>query len=381
MFDFEATQEQRQCADTARRFARERMMPIAAECDRQSRFPTELLDEAHALGLLNARLPADYGGPGLGYVASTLVIEQLAYACSGIQASLTANGLGLTPLVLAGSDAQKRKYLGWLATAPALVSLAASEATAGSDLAAMECRAVRDGCGGWALHGTKAWVTNATLASFFVVFATVDPALRQRGICAFVVERAKRGVATGRPIGKLGQRASDTASLVLDDVHVAPDDVLAPPGYGFQLAMETFNRTRPDIAAAGVGIMSRCLDESMAYAAQRTTFGVPIARHQLVAAMLAEMRIRVEAATLLTRKAGWSIDRGRVDPILSSCAKALGADAAMHTAIDAVQVFGGYGYSSDYPVEKLMRDAKVLQIYEGTSEVQRLIIARQMMTR
>jgi acyl-CoA dehydrogenase len=195
---------------------------------------------------------------------------------------------------------------------------------------------------------------------------------------AFIVDRAQRGVTPGSPIGKLGQRASDTASLTLDEVRVDPAAVLAPPGYGFKLAMDTFNRTRPDIAAASVGLMSRCLDESMSYAKQRTTFGVPLTRHQLVAAMLADMRIRVEAATLLARKAAWSIDRGCADPVASSCAKAFGADAAMRTATDAVQVFGGYGYSTDYPVEKLMRDAKVLQIYEGTSQIQRLVIARQM---
>jgi acyl-CoA dehydrogenase len=379
VFEFEPSEQQRLVADAAQRFARQRLMPIAAECDRQSRFPHEILDEAHALGLVSARLPAEYGGPGLDHVESSLVIEELAYGCSGIQASLTANCLGLTPLLLAGSEAQKRKYLGRLSEGPAMIGFAASEPAAGSDLAGIQCRAVLDAGGEWVLEGTKQWVTNASFASFYVVFATADSALRHRGIGAFIVERAQRGVNPGRPIEKLGQRASDTASLVLDRVRVAPDNVLAPPGQGFKLATDTFDRTRPDIAAASVGLMRRCLDESMAYARHRTTFGVPIVQHQLVAAMLANMRIRIEAATLLCRRAAWCVDRGRADTVLSSCAKAFGADAAMKTALDAVQVFGGYGYTREYPVEKLMRDAKVLQIYEGTSELQRIIIARRMM--
>jgi acyl-CoA dehydrogenase len=381
MFDFQPTDEQRLAIDTAERFARHRIIPIAAECDRQSRFPREILDEAHGLGLVSARLPVQFGGPGLGHVDSSLVIEALAYGCPGIQASLTANGLGLTPLLLAGSDAQKRKYLGWLSGGPAMVALAASEPAAGSDLASIQCRASPDAGGAWVLHGAKEWVTNASLASFYVVFATSDPGLRQRGIGAFIVERDQRGVMPGRPIDKIGQRASDTASLVLDDVRIPASGVLAPPGHGFKLATDTFDRTRPDIAAAAVGLMRRCLDESVAYARQRTTFGVPIARHQLVAAMLADMRICVEATAHLARKAAWCIDRGHTDPVVSSCAKAFGADAAMKTAVNAVQVFGGNGTTSDYPVEKLMRDAKILQIYEGTSELQRILIARHMIGR
>ena len=381
MFDFEPTEEQRALIDTARRFARERIIPVAAECDRESKFPKHVFDEAHSIGLVNPTLPSEYGGAGLSDLDSSLITEELAYGCSGIQTSLTANTLGLTPIKLAGSDAQKKKYFGWLLAEPAMVSYATSEPSMGSDVAAMQCRAARDSAGGWVLSGTKQWITNANLSSFYVVFATEDPALRHKGIGAFLVERSQSGVKPGRHEDKLGQRASDTAPLVLEEVRVPAAQVLAPPGQGFKLAMETFNQTRPDIGAIALGIMRRCLDESLAYARERQAFGTAIAQHQLVQAMLAEMKIRIEATSLLVRKAAWSLDRGVRDPMTSSCAKAFGADAAMQSAIDAVQIFGGYGYVKDYPVEKLMRDAKILQIYEGTAQVQRLVIARQLVGR
>ena len=378
MFDFEPTEEQRALIETARRFARERIIPVAAECDRESRFPKSVFEAAHAIGLVNPTLPAEYGGSGLSDVDSSLVTEELAYGCSGIQTSLTANTLGLTPIKLAGTDAQKKKYFGWLVSEPIMVAYATSEPSMGSDVAAMQCRATQDSQGGWVLSGTKQWITNGTLASFYVVFATADPALKHKGIAAFIVERSQSGVKPGRHEDKLGQRASDTAQLVLDDVHVPASQVLALPGQGFKLAMETFNQTRPDIGAIAVGIMRRCLDECLAYARERKAFGVPIAQHQLVQAMLADMKIRIKATSLLVRKGAWSLDRGIRDPMASSCAKAFGADAAMQSAVDAVQIFGGYGYVKDYPVEKLMRDAKILQIYEGTAQVQRLVIARQL---
>lgn len=377
MFDFEPTEEQRALIETARRFTKERIIPIAAECDRDAKFPRHVFEEAHAIGLVNPTLPAEYGGAGLSDVDSSFITEELAYGCAGIQTSMTANTLGLTPIKLAGSEEQKKKYLGWLVKEPVWVAYATSEPGAGSDVAGMQCRATKDGNGGWVLNGTKQWITNANLASFYVVFATEDPALKHKGIGAFIVERSQSGVKPGKHEDKLGQRASDTAPLVLEDVRIPASQVLAPPGQGFKLAMETFNQTRPDIGAIAVGVMRRALDECLVYARERKTFGVPIAQHQLIQAMLAEMKIRIEATSLLVRKAAWSLDKGVRDSMASSCAKAFGADAAMLTTTDAVQIFGGYGYVKDYPVEKLMRDAKLLQIYEGTAQVQRLVIARQ----
>ena len=231
--------------------------------------------------------------------------------------------LGYTPIKLAGSAEQKKKYLGWLASEPILVSYATSEPSMGSDVAGMQCKATPDGAGGYVLNGTKQWITNGSLASLYVIFATVDTALRHKGIGAFIVERSQAGVKPGRHEDKLGQRASDTAPIVLEDVRVPPAQVLAAPGFGFKLAMETFNQTRPDIGAGATGLMRRCLDECVAYARERKAFGVPIAQHQLVQAMIAEMRIRIEASSLLVRKAAWSLDQGKRDPLTSACAEGL----------------------------------------------------------
>jgi acyl-CoA dehydrogenase len=381
MFDFEPSEEQQALVETTRRFTRERIIPIAAECDRDSKFPMDLFREGHSIGLVNPTVPEEYGGANLSDLEGTLIAEELAYGCSGIQTSFTANTLGLTPIKLAGSEEQKKKYLRWLTSEPVMVSYATSEPSMGSDVAGMQCRAVKDSGGGYVLNGTKQWITNGSLASFYVIFATEDPALKHKGIGAFIVERSQKGIRPGRHEDKLGQRASDTAPVILEDVHVPASQVLAAPGFGFKLAMETFNQTRPDIGAGALGVMRRALDESVAYARERKSFGVPIAQHQLVQAMIAEMRIRIEATTLMVRKAAWSLDKGYRDALVSACTKAYAADAAMQTTVDAVQVFGGYGFVKDYPVEKLMRDAKIFQIYEGTAQVQRLVIARQLLAK
>jgi acyl-CoA dehydrogenase len=378
MIDFELTEEQNALIETARRFARERIIPIAAECDREAKFPKDVFAAAHEIGLVNPTVPTEYGGPGLSDVDSSYITEELAYGCSGIQTSMTCNTLGLTPIKLGGTEAQKKKYLGWLTSEPIMVSYATSEPGMGSDVAGMQTRAVKDGTG-YVLTGTKQWITNASHSSFYVIFATEDPAQKHKGIGAFIVHRDQKGLSIGRHEDKLGQRASDTAPVILEDVHVPAAQVLAPPGQGFKLAMETFNQTRPDIGAIAVGVIRRCLDECVAYARERKSFGTPIANHQLVQAMIAEMAIRAEATSLLVRKAAWNLDKGIRNPIVSSYAKAFGADAAMATAIDAVQVFGGYGYTKEYPVEKLMRDAKLLQIYEGTAQVQRIVIAKHVL--
>jgi acyl-CoA dehydrogenase len=379
MIDFEITEEQKALIETARRFAKERIIPIAAGCDRDATFPRELFDEAWRLGLVNTTLPSEYGGPGLSDVDSSFVTEELAYGCSGIQTSFTANTLGMTPLKLAGSPEQKKKYLGWLGREPIFASYATTEPGAGSDVAGLQTRAQKENGGGYVLNGQKCWITNASLASFYTIFATENPELRQKGIGAFLVHRDAKGLSIGKHEDKMGQRASDTAVVTLEDVRVPSDQVLAPPGQGFKLAMETFNQTRPDIGAMATGVMRRCLDECVAYAKERKTFGKAIAEHQLVQAMIAEMAIRVEATSLLVRKAAWNLDRGIRNPIVSSFAKAYGADSAMATATDAVQVFGANGYVKEYPVEKLMRDAKVLQIYEGTSQIQRIVIAKMVL--
>jgi acyl-CoA dehydrogenase len=379
MIDFELTEEEKALIDTARRFTKERIIPVAAACDREGKFPRDVFEEAWKIGLVNPTLPSEYGGSGLSDVDSSFITEELAYGCSGIQTSMTANTLGLTPIKLAGTAEQKKKYLSWLAQEPIFASYATTEPGAGSDVAGLQTRAVKQGDGSYVLNGQKCWITNASMASFYTIFATENPELRHKGIGAFIVHRDAKGLSVGKHEDKLGQRASDTAVVSLEDVKVPAAQVLAPPGQGFKLAMETFNQTRPDIGAIAVGLMRRCLDECVAYANQRKTFGKLIAEHQLVQAMIAEMAIRVEATSLLVRKAAWNLDKGIRNPVVSSYAKAYGADSAMATAVDAVQVFGGNGYVKEYPVEKLMRDAKVLQIYEGTSQIQRIVIAKHVL--
>ncbi|HEU5076483.1 MAG TPA: acyl-CoA dehydrogenase family protein [Polyangiaceae bacterium] len=377
MLGFSLTEEQQALVEMAKRFTKERITPIAAECDREARFPREVFEAGHELGLINPTVPAEYGGAGLGELDNALIAEQLAYGCTGIQTSMLANTLALTPIKLAGSEAQKSKYLGMLTAGPVLASYCTTEPTGGSDVAGLRMRFEKHG-DDYVLNGEKCWITNASFASFYVVFATSNPELRHRGIAAFIVDRESEGLRVGKHEDKLGQRASDTATVHFENVKVPKANLLAPEGHGFKLAMETFNQTRPDIGAMATGLMQRCLDESVAYAKERVTFGQPIIEHQMVQAMLADMAISTEATRLLTLKGAWNLDNGVRDPIVSSYAKAFGADRAMQTAVDAVQVFGGNGYVKDYPVEKLMRDAKVLQIYEGTSQIQRLVIARSL---
>jgi acyl-CoA dehydrogenase len=377
MLSFDLTDEQKALVDTAKRFARERIAPVAAECDRDSRFPRDVFVAAHELGLVNATVPPEYGGPGFPELDNALIAEQLAWGCTGIQTSMLANTLAATPILLAGSEDQKKKYLGMLTAEPVFCSYCTTEPTGGSDVAGIRTTFKEVG-DEYVLNGEKCWITNASLASFYVVFATSDPTKRHKGIAAFIVDRDSPGLKVGKHEDKMGQRASDTAAVHFEEVRVPRQNRLAPEGEGFKLAMETFNQTRPDIGAMATGLMQRCLDESVAYAKERKAFGVAIAEHQLVQAMLAEMAISIEATRLLYQKAAWNLGNGVRDPIVSSFAKAYGADRAMQTAIDAVQVFGGNGYVKDYPVEKLMRDAKVLQIYEGTSQIQRLVIARSL---
>lgn len=378
MLNFNLSEEQLALSETARRFAKERIIPAAPAADRDAKFPREIFEEAWRLGLINTTLPPEYGGAGLGELENALITEQLAYGCTGIQTSMLANTLAGTPIKLAGNDAQKKKYLGMLTSEPKFAAYCTTEPSGGSDVAALRTQFKKVGSD-YVLNGEKCWITNASLASFYVVFATADPAKKHKGIAAFIVDRDTPGLAVGKHEDKLGQRASDTAAVHFENVKVSSENLLAPEGEGFKLAMETFNQTRPDIGAMAAGLMQRCLDESVSYARERKAFGVPIGEHQLVGAMLADMAIKTEATRLLYQKAAWNLDQGIRMPIASAYAKAFGADAAMQSAVDAVQVFGGNGYVKDYPVEKLMRDAKVLQIYEGTSQIQRVVISRALL--
>ncbi len=380
MFDPTLTDEQEALIQTARRFAAEKIIPIAGKYDETGEWPAEVFREAWNVGLMNVEIPEALGGLGLSTVGGSLVTEELAYGCSGIATSIMANHLASLPLMIAGTDAQKEKYLGSLIADPIFASYACSEPEAGSDVAGMQTRIVQDG-DDWILNGQKRWITNASHASWYTGFATTDPALRHKGITAFVVPRDHPGVSAGKKEDKLGQRASDTADVIFEDVRLTSENLLGEPGQGFAIAMETFDKSRPMIAAICSGIIRRCAEESRAYALERKTFGVPIAQHQAVQFMIAEMVMAEEAVKLLWLKAAWEVDNGIKRTSTSAIAKAYGADLAMKCATDAVQVFGGYGYTKEYPVEKLMRDAKLLQIYEGTSQIQRVVIARNYLMR
>jgi len=376
--DFALSSEQKSLVENTRRFVKEQIIPVAAEADQTSKFPKEVFDAAWELGLVAPIIPEEAGGLGMHEMEHVLITEELAYGCTGIQTSMTANALAATPIIVAGNSEQKKKYLGMLTEEPIFAAYAITEPGAGSDAAGIQTKAEKKG-DDWVLNGEKCYITNGSWAKWYIVFATVDPEKRHKGIMAFIVDRDAEGVSVGKKEDKLGQRASDTATIHFEDVVVPKANVLAEAGHGFKLAMQTFDRTRPDIGAGACGLMRRALDESLEFAKERKTFGVPIAQHQMVQAMLAEMAIKYEATRLLVHKAAWMIDQGSRNSVVASYSKAFGADSAMEVSTDAVQVFGGAGYMKEYPVEKLMRDAKILQIYEGTSQIQRMVIAKNIL--
>lgn len=375
MYKFDLTEDQKSFQRLARDFTRDHIIPQAGELDQKGEFPTEICRKAWELGLMNVEVDEAYGGLGLGIFDNCLINEELAYGCTGIATTIMGNTLASTPIMLAGTDAQQKEFLGRLTEDYLFASYATSEPDAGSDVAGLKTRYRKVG-DEYVLNGTKMWITNAGHANWFVIFATSDPAQKHRGISAFIVPADSEGLSLGKKEDKLGQRASDTRQVHLDDVRVPAKNLLGNEGEGFKLAMRTFDRTRPDIGSLACGIMRRALDESVAYAKERKAFGVPIAQHQAVQFMLADMAIAYEAGHLLTFKAASLLDSGADATVISSYAKAFSADNAMKVATDAVQVFGGVGYTKEYPVEKLMRDAKLLQIYEGTSQIQRMVIAR-----
>ena len=383
MFDLTLTDEQNDLIQTAREFARKEIAPVAGHLDEESKFPQEIMNKAFELGLMNFEIPEAYGGLGLSCLTHSLILEEIAWACAGVNTTLTANMLGAMPLLIAGSEAQKQKYLRGLiagkAGKPTFTCYACSEPDAGSDVAGMRTRVEKKG-DEYILNGQKRWITNGGVADWCTTFATFDPKLKHKGITCFVVDMSTPGVKVGKKENMMGQRSSLTNDLIFEDVHVPKANLIGEEGGGFKVAMKTFDRSRPWIAAAAAGIIKRSLDESRAYALERKTFGVPIASHQAIQFMLAEMAIAHETTRLLYMKASWMVDSGKLDSIVSSYAKAYGADAAMRVSTDAVQIFGGYGYTKEYPVEKLMRDAKLLQIYEGASQIQRMVIAKNLLS-
>jgi acyl-CoA dehydrogenase len=376
--EFDLTEEQQLLRETAHRFAEQEILPIAAEHDQKGEFPRHVIQKAWEVGLSSMNIPTEHGGAGLSMLDSCLVTEEIAWGCAGITTSIMCNDLGLTPILLAGNEDQKKEWLGSCAREFRLVSFCLSEANAGSDVAGLQLLAERDG-DHYVLNGTKAWITNGGEADLYTVFATLDRETRHKGICGFIVTRDTPGLSPGKKEDKMGQRASDTREIHFDNVRIPASQRLGAEGEGFKLAMRTLDRTRPSIAALAVGIGRRALEESVAYAKERKAFGFPIGSFQAVQFMLADMAKEIEAARLLTQQSAWMIDQGLQASKNSSVAKCFATDAAMRITTDAVQIFGGYGYTKEYPVEKLMRDAKLMQIYEGTNQIQRLVIARELL--
>jgi acyl-CoA dehydrogenase len=375
--DFSLTDEQKDIRDLAHDFAEKEIRPVAWDLDRDSIFPREIVEKAWEVGLMNSHIPEQYGGPGLDYLTGCLIEEELGWGCSGIGTSLMCNGLAAAPVAIGGSEEIKKEYLGMLTEEPKLASFCLTEPDAGSDVSGMRTTAVRKG-DKYVINGTKCFITNGSHASWYTVYAKTDKEAGHRGISAFVVPR-DAGVVVDKKEDKLGQRASDTAMISFNDVEVPVRNLIGEENKGFKLAMMTLDRTRPGVSAVAVGIAQAAFEYARDYAKERVQFGVPIAMHQAIQFMIADMATKVEAARLLTWKSAALLDRGERNTLASSHAKRFAADAAMEVTVDAVQVYGGYGFIKEYPVEKLMRDAKIMQLYEGTSQIQRLVIAREVL--
>jgi acyl-CoA dehydrogenase len=376
--DFSLSDEQLALQETAKRFAQAEIQPVAAEYDQSGEFPREVMKKAWELGLSSTCIGEQYGGVGLSVLDSCLVTEELSWGCSGMTTSIMCNDLGLMPVVVGGSEDQKKEWLGACAREFKMISFCLSEPAAGSDVAGLQLLAEQDG-DDYILNGTKCWITNGGVADVYTVFATLDRDSRHKGIAAFVMSSDLPGITLGKKEDKMGQRASDTRVIHFDNVRVPAAQRLGQEGEGFKIAMRTLDRTRPPIGALAVGIARRALDESVAYSKERKAFGFPISGFQAVQFMLADMAKDTEAARLLTLQSAWMVDQGLRASKVSSFAKCFATDTAMQVTTDAVQVFGGNGYTKEYPVEKLMRDAKLMQIYEGTNQIQRLVIARELL--
>jgi acyl-CoA dehydrogenase len=376
---FELSDEQKALRHLAREFAENEIRPKAAEYDERSTHPQDVVEKAHEVGLMNPHIPEEFGGLGLPGFDGMLIGEELSWGCAGIAVSIVANTLGAGPVLLAGTDDQKREWLPPLLEEPILCSFGLSEPDAGSDVARIKTKAERRG-DEYVINGSKMFITNAGHAAWTVVFAKTDPAKGHRGLTAFVVPMDVPGVTIEKHLDKMGQRATDTSAFGLTDVVVPAANRLGEEGDGFKIAMQTLDFTRPGTAAGAVGVAQAAFELAKQYALERVTFEVPIAMHQGVNFLIADMATEIEAARLLTWQAAWMLDNGygRKATLYSSFAKRFAADTAMKVTTDAVQVFGGYGYIKEYPVEKLMRDAKLFQIYEGTSQIQRLVIAKEL---
>jgi acyl-CoA dehydrogenase len=373
--DFTLTDEQKALRELAHDFAEKEIRPVAWEYDKDGTWPADVFAKAHEVGLMNTHVPEEYGGPALSYLDGCLIEEELSWGCSGITTSLGANGLASAPVILAGSEEIKKQYLGMLVEELKYASFCLTEPGAGSDVSSMRTRAVKKG-DKYVITGQKCFITNGSHADWYTVYAKTDPDAGHRGISAFVVPRDET-VVIDKKEDKMGQRASNTATVTFNETEIPADHILGEENKGFKIAMMTLDRTRPGVAAMATGIARAALEFAVEYSKERVQFGVPIAMHQAIQFMIADMATKVHMSRLATWQSAVLLDNGMRNTIESSHAKRFAADSAMEVATDAVQVYGGYGFIKEYPVEKLMRDAKIMQLYEGTSQIQRLVIARE----
>ncbi|GAA3497377.1 acyl-CoA dehydrogenase [Streptomyces albogriseolus] len=375
---YRPSEEHDMLRDAVRSLAEAKIAPHAAAVDEEARFPREALDALVANDLHAVHVPEEYGGAGADALATVIVIEEVARVCASSSLIPAVNKLGSLPVILSGSEALKKRYMAPLAKGEAMFSYCLSEPDAGSDAAGMKTRAVRDG-DFWVLNGVKRWITNAGESEFYTVMAVTDPEKRSKGISAFVVEKSDPGVSFGAPEKKLGIKGSPTREVYLDNVRIPADRMIGEEGTGFATAMKTLDHTRITIAAQALGIAQGALDYAKGYVKERKQFGKPIADFQGVQFMLADMAMKIEAARQLTYAAAAKSERGDSDlTFQGAAAKCFASDVAMEVTTDAVQLLGGYGYTRDYPVERMMRDAKITQIYEGTNQVQRIVMARNL---
>ncbi|MFW9800070.1 MAG: acyl-CoA dehydrogenase family protein [Candidatus Thorarchaeota archaeon] len=378
MVDLSLTKAQLELQDRAREFAQEYMIPYAHYYDKTGEFPLPIIRKCWESGLMNLGIPKEFGGPGLGVLEQCLVVEEMAAGCAGMTTSIYVNTLGAEPILIAGNKAQKEKYLKPLTKDLKFVSFACSEPGMGSDVAGIQTRVKKEGSD-YVLNGSKFWITNAPHADYFTVFASLDPSQRHKALCAFIVDAETPGVKTGRPVEKMGHRASATSSVVFRDARVPEENLLGSEGKGFSIAMKTFSMTRPAIAAFSTGLARAAMEYAREYVNKREAFTQKLREFEVIQFKLAEMFMKIEASRALYLKAAVAADTEDDCTVPASVAKAYATDAAMEIASEAVQIHGGYGYIDQYPLEKLFRDAKLYQIYEGTSEIQRLILGRHVL--
>ena len=380
MIDFDLSSEQQSLIDLARSFGEKEMAPKAAHYDETMEYPWPIIKKAHEVGLMNTHIPQEFGGLGLGVLDGCLIAEELASYCSGMYTALEANGLAQAPLLVAGSDAQKKEFLEPMTQECLMAAYGVTEPGAGSDVQGIKTKAVKVG-NDYVINGSKMWITNASVANWFFVLAYTDPTAGVKGMSGFIVPANTPGISVGKKEINMGQRCSDTRGITFTDVKVPAKYRLGEEGQGFKIAMGAFDHTRPPVAASAVGVARAAMQHAIRYAEERKTFGVPIAKHQAISFLIAEMAMNVEAARLLVWRSAAEIDHGRRNTKFAAMAKAFAADMCQKVCTDAVQVFGGYGFNEEYPVEKLYRDSKIFQIYEGTSQIQRLIISKEIFDR